>query len=355
MNKFNKNVSASKSNKSDYRSNLQVRWCSGCGDYHILNALSSAWASLNLQTHRVVLVSGIGCSSRLPYYASTYGFHSIHGRAPSVALGIKVANPDLSVWVITGDGDGLSIGANHLVHACRRNLDINILLFNNQIYGLTKGQASPTSTYGLKTVSSPSGVKESAISAISLAIAAGATFVARVVDTHIHDMKDIFTQAYNHKGVSFVEIYTNCVIYNDKAFEKSQKRSSKDDNCVMLKHNEPLIFGKDKNKALTYDGFNPKIISIDNYDDSTKDCLFLHKKDLEDQSYAYSLSQIDGNKYPLPLGVFRQVSKPVFEDNFYSFNRKKSKKNINIIDHISKNKNFRSLDDILKTDNFNRL
>ena len=350
----NKSKSSSKSTKANYSSDLEVRWCSGCGDYHVLNALKSTFSSLGLETKDIVLVSGIGCSSRLPYYCSTYGFHSVHGRAPCVALGIKLACQDLSVWVITGDGDGLSIGTNHLIHACRRNLNINILLFNNEIYGLTKGQASPTSKPGLKTISTPRGVNDYRLSGLSLAIASQATFAARVVDTQIHLMKEIFTEAYHHQGTSFVEIYTNCVIFNDGAFKDVSKKTLREENSLILEKNKPLVFGKNKTKALIFDNFSTKVINITADDLNNPNIPFVkHQPGLIDPSYALWLSQLDLPQYPLPLGILRQINLNTFESNYCDINS-----NVNgdsFIDDLSKHKNYLSIDKILNQGNFNRL
>ena len=300
---------SSKSQKSYYRSDQDVRWCSGCGDYYVLNALSSAWAQCGIPKENIALISGIGCSSRLPYYCSTYGFHTIHGRAPSVALGLKITRPELSVWVITGDGDGLSIGANHLVHLCRRNPDITVLLFNNEIYGLTKGQHSPTSRLGLTTRSTPKGTLEEPLEALPLAITSGATFVARVVDTDLALMRQVFQQAHEHKGVSFIEIYTNCVIFNDGAFHKMEKRSQRLEHTISLEEGKPLIFGTHKNKALIWKNFTPQTISL-----PTKEKLIEHEPSREDPLYAYALSRYHLPHNPLALGVLRKVSKPTYEE-----------------------------------------
>lgn len=319
-----------KSQKNDYRSPLDVRWCSGCGDYYILNALTSAWSNIGLGKENIALVSGIGCSSRLPYYCSTYGFHTIHGRAPTVALGLKVTRPELSVWVITGDGDGLSIGAHHLVHLCRRNPDINVLLFNNEIYGLTKGQASPTSQQGLTTRSTPQGSLEPALQALPLAISSGATFVARIVDTDLAMMRDVFERAHAHRGLSFIEIYTNCVIYNDGAFSSLEKRSQRNEHAVILREGEPLVFGRQKDRALIWQDFAPQVVSLS--DVPSSQTLPLHNPSHRSPLYAYALSQPPSSSAPhagahtgtdissqtimtpMALGILRQVTQPTFEE-----------------------------------------
>ncbi|MCH7925253.1 MAG: 2-oxoacid:ferredoxin oxidoreductase subunit beta, partial [Planctomycetes bacterium] len=232
----------------DYASDQDVRWCPGCGDYSILAQMKKVLAALGVPREKIVFVSGIGCSSRFPYYMNTYGFHTIHGRALPLASGIKITNPELSVWVVTGDGDGLSIGGNHLLHTIRRNLDINILLFNNRIYGLTKGQYSPTSPLGKKTRSSPVGSIDFPLHPISVAIGAEATFVARTIDVNVKHLASILDRAAKHKGTSFVEIYQNCNIFNDQAFEYATGKDTKEDTTIYLEHNRPLVFGKERKK-----------------------------------------------------------------------------------------------------------
>jgi 2-oxoglutarate ferredoxin oxidoreductase subunit beta len=230
--------------KKDFVSNQEVRWCPGCGDYAILNNVQKVMPDLGISREKVVFVSGIGCSSRFPYYMNTYGFHSIHGRAPAIATGIKTANPELSVWVITGDGDALSIGGNHFMHVLRRNLDINYILFNNRIYGLTKGQYSPTSVFGQRTKSTPMGVIDYPVNPLSLAIASEATFVARSIDIDVKHLGTMVESAAKHKGVSFLEVYQNCNIFNDGAFDYFAERSVRSDNVLYLEHGKPMIFGK---------------------------------------------------------------------------------------------------------------
>src|SRR4030095_8850744 len=235
--------------KADFVSDQEVRWCPGCGDYAILNNVQKVMPELGIPREKMVFVSGIGCSSRFPYYMNTYGFHSIHGRAPAIATGLKVARPDLSVWVITGDGDGLSIGGNHLLHALRRNVDLNILLFNNRIYGLTKGQYSPTSLVGQKTKSTPYGVIDYPLNPLSVAIASECTFVARSADVMPKHLSEIVERAARHKGSSFVEIYQNCNIFNDLAFENVVGREARDEHSLILENGKPLIFGKNGDKG----------------------------------------------------------------------------------------------------------
>ncbi|MEM8800106.1 MAG: 2-oxoacid:ferredoxin oxidoreductase subunit beta [Pseudomonadota bacterium] len=236
---------------ADFATDQEVRWCPGCGDYAILKCMQRTLPEIGARPENTVFVSGIGCSSRFPYYMATYGFHTIHGRAPAVATGVKLANPDLDVWVITGDGDGLSIGGNHMIHALRRNVNLNILLFNNEIYGLTKGQFSPTSRVGTRSPSTPNGSIDNPMNPCALALGSGARFVARTIDTAQKHMPEIFTRAHGHQGASFVEIFQNCIVYNDKVFADFTEKAVAADAQVMAIHGEPLIFGKDRNKGLT--------------------------------------------------------------------------------------------------------
>src|SRR5256714_1908639 len=236
--------------KADFVSGQEVRWCPGCGDYSILNNVQKVMPELGITREKIVFVSGIGCSSRFPYYMNTYGFHSIHGRAPAIATGIKSANPDLSVWVITGDGDALSIGGNHFMHAIRRNLDINYILFNNRIYGLTKGQYSPASELGKKMKSTPMGVIDYPVNPVSLAIASEATFVARSLDLDVKHLGATVQAAARHKGISFVEVYQNCNIFNDAAFEYFTQRTERADRMIYLEHGQPMVFGKNRDKGI---------------------------------------------------------------------------------------------------------
>ena len=241
--------------RDDFKSDQDVRWCPGCGDYSILAQTQHIMPELGIPKENVVFISGIGCSSRFPYYMNTYGFHTIHGRAPTIASGVKMANPDLSVWVITGDGDALSIGGNHFIHLMRRNFDINVLLFNNRIYGLTKGQYSPTSERGKQTYSTPLGSLDTPFNPISLALASGATFVARSVDIHSDHLRPMLKAAFEHKGTSFIEIYQNCHIFNDDTFELYREKEHKTDHTVLLEHGEPLVFGAEHDKGIRLNGF----------------------------------------------------------------------------------------------------
>jgi 2-oxoglutarate ferredoxin oxidoreductase subunit beta len=297
--------------KDSFVSDQDVRWCPGCGDYSILSTMQRMLAKSDFPREKYVFVSGIGCSSRFPYYMKTYGFHSIHGRAPSVATGLKCVNPDLKIWVITGDGDGLSIGGNHLIHCMRRNVDLNILLVNNRIYGLTKGQYSPTSPVGQVTKSSPYGSIEHPINALCIAIASEATFIARTLDTDPMQMAAVLERAAAHKGISFVEIYQNCIIFNDKAFGPVTGRETREDRMVYLEHGKPLVFGKKRERAIRMKGLQPEIVELSKVD--PKDLLIHNEKD-PSTHYAYLLTQMEFPEMPVPFGVFRAIEKPTYED-----------------------------------------
>jgi len=303
--------------RKDFLSSIDPRWCPGCGDYAILKNLTSVYAEMGVPREKFTVISGIGCSSRLPYYAETYGFHTIHGRAPTVALGAKLANPDLNVWVITGDGDALSIGGNHFMHTIRRNPDIKIVLFNNQIYGLTKGQASPTSPPGLKTKTTPFGAIDTPVRPSMLAIASGATFSARVLDTDGTMMKEVMTAAARHRGTAVIEVLVNCVIFNDGIFDLYTNKETAADNVVKLKHGEPLIFGKNSDKALVMDGVSPKVVGI-NDSGISAERFIRHDASFESSSFSYMLASMDHPEFPLPVGILRQVSKPTYEDAMLS-------------------------------------
>lgn len=293
----------------DYKSENAVRWCPGCGDYAILNCLHKAMAELNIEPHETAVISGIGCSSRLPYYMNTYGFHSIHGRATAIATGVKVANPKLSVWVATGDGDSLAIGGNHFIHAVRRNVDINILLFNNKIYGLTKGgQYSPTSDRGgFVSKSSPYGTVEDPFRPAELTFGARGTFFARALDVDMKNQVDAMVDAARHKGTSVIEILQNCVIFNNGIHNKISDRSWKADNTVLLKHGEKMIFGKDENRGIVLDGWDLKAVTIGE-DGYTIDDVLVHDSTTVDNSLHMKLALMDtANGLPVALGVIRNV------------------------------------------------
>ncbi len=294
----------------DFASDQDVRWCPGCGDYAILNQVRKVCATMGARRENTVFVSGIGCSSRFPYYMQTYGVHSIHGRAPAVATGIKLANPELDVWIVTGDGDGLSIGGNHLMHVLRRNINVNILLFNNRIYGLTKGQYSPTSEEGKKTKSSPMGSIDLPLSPLSIAVAAEAAFVARAVDVD-RNLGDIIQRAAEHKGSSFVEIYQDCNVFNHAAFNYATDKDSKLDHILYLEHGKPMIFGKDRDKGIRLNGARkPEVVSLN--EGYKEDDLLFH--DEHDESLAFLLSRLLYPEFPEPMGVYYRIEDECYED-----------------------------------------
>jgi 2-oxoglutarate ferredoxin oxidoreductase subunit beta len=296
--------------KADFVSKQTPRWCPGCGDYSILANVQKVMPELNIPRENIVFVSGIGCSSRFPYYMNTYGLHTIHGRAPAFATGLKVARPDLSVWIVTGDGDGLSIGGNQLLHMLRRNLDVNVLLFNNRIYGLTKGQYSPTSEQGKVTKSTPFGSPDIPLNPMLFALSAGATFIARTFDTDSKGMQDIFKEAAKHKGTSFVEIYQNCNIFNDGTFSAVYERSEREDRILRLNHGKILVFGKDQNKGIRLRGLKPVIVDLDK--DFNEKELLIHDQFCEDSTLANLLSGFDYPDFPVPMGIIRQVESPTY-------------------------------------------
>jgi 2-oxoglutarate/2-oxoacid ferredoxin oxidoreductase subunit beta len=296
----------------DLASDQDVRWCPGCGDYSILAQMKKVLAGLGISREKLVFVSGIGCSSRFPYYLNTYGFHSIHGRAPTLATGLKACRPDLQVWVITGDGDGLSIGGNHLVHAIRRNIDLKIVLFNNEIYGLTKGQYSPTSRLGTRTKSSPLGSIDSPLRPLSIAIGAEATFVARTIDTDVNHLTETLRRAAAHKGAAFIEVYQNCKIFNDGVFEYATDKTVKADNTLYLEHGKPLIFGKDRTNGIRLHGLDPEVVSLGG--GITVDDLLIHDERAEEPSLAYLLSRMVYPRFPECVGVYRCVERPTYDE-----------------------------------------
>jgi 2-oxoglutarate/2-oxoacid ferredoxin oxidoreductase subunit beta len=294
----------------DFKSDQEVRWCPGCGDYAILAAVQSFMPELELQRERLVFVSGIGCAARFPYYMQTYGMHSIHGRAPAIATGLATSRPDLSVWVVTGDGDALSIGGNHLIHALRRNVNVKILLFNNQIYGLTKGQYSPTSELGKVTKSTPMGSLDWPFNPVSLALGAEATFVARSIDTDRKHLTEVLRKAAEHRGAAFVEIYQNCNIYNDGAFDAVREQK---ENRIVLRHGERIRFGADDERGVVQrpDG-SCEIVAVA---DVGEDALLVHDEHQAHPSLAFALSRLSHEPTgPAPIGVFRDVERPVYDD-----------------------------------------
>ncbi len=305
-------VSSIKYSSKDFSSDQDVRWCPGCGDYSVLAQVQRILPELNYPKEKVVFISGIGCSSRFPYYMDTYGFHGIHGRATAIASGLKIARPDLMVWVATGDGDGLSIGGNHMIHVLRRNIDMNILLFNNQIYGLTKGQYSPTSETGIVTKSSPDGSVDMPFNPASLALGSGGTFVARSLDRDPKHMQTIIKRAAEHKGTSFIEIYQNCNVFNDGAFFQFTEKETKSDSVVFLEHGKPLVFGKDGDKGIKLDGFSPTVVSLKGGSHSTNDLLIHNEKD---STLAFILANMTYNaELPRPVGIFLAIDRPRYED-----------------------------------------
>jgi 2-oxoglutarate ferredoxin oxidoreductase subunit beta len=293
----------------DFKTDQEVRWCPGCGDYAILAAVQGFLPELGLRRENVVFVSGIGCSSRFPYYMNTYGFHSIHGRAPAIATGLASSRPDLSVWVVTGDGDALSIGGNHLIHSLRRNVNLKILLFNNRIYGLTKGQYSPTSEVGKITKSTPMGSLDAPFNPISLAIGAEASFVARTIDSDRKHLQSVLREAAQHNGTSLVEIYQNCNIFNDDAFAPMKDPQQRDDVTIRLEHGEPIVFGAERDKGLRRaPSGSIEVVPADSPD------LLVHDAKTEDPSLAFALSRLDSPAFEhTPIGIFRQVERPTYD------------------------------------------
>ncbi len=304
-------AAASTLTKKDFQSDQEVRWCPGCGDYAILSAIQKYMADTGANPDNVVFVSGIGCSSRFPYYMNTYGFHSIHGRAPAFATGIKTANPELDVWIVTGDGDALSIGGNHIAHILRRNVDLNILMFNNEVYGLTKGQYSPTSPLGTKHKSTPMGSVDRPFNPMSFALGCNATFVARTLDVDVKHMSKIFAAAHKHRGTSFIEILQNCVIFNKDFYNDTVAKPVRADKTIDLEPGEPMIFGKERDKGLRVDGWDVKVVKADDaqvWDPTTFSA-----------APAFLMSQMDADPdLPTPLGIFRQVKASCYEKSVHA-------------------------------------
>ena len=319
----------------DFKSDQEVRWCPGCGDHAVLNAVQKALPELGIPKEKVVFISGIGCSSRFPYYMDTYGFHGIHGRAAAIASGVKIANPDLSVWEITGDGDALAIGGNHFIHAIRRNIDINLILFNNEIYGLTKGQYSPTSEKGLVTKTSPFGTVEEPFSVGELVIGAKGKFFARTVDSNVTLSTQIYIEAARHKGTSVVEVLQNCVIFNDAIHEVVTGKEVRDDRTIILKHGEPMIFGKDNGKGLVLDGLKLKVVKIGE-NGMTKDDLMVHDAHETNPGIQYMLAHMGYPDYPVALGVIRSVTGNTYETDVEDQ-----------INSVRENSKIKSMDDLL--------
>jgi 2-oxoglutarate ferredoxin oxidoreductase subunit beta len=306
---------AVKVSRKDFVSDQDVRWCPGCGDYSILANVQRVMPELGVPRENVVFVSGIGCSSRFPYYMNTYGFHTIHGRAPAFATGIKISNPELSVWIVTGDGDGLSIGGNHLLHTIRRNVNTQILLFNNKIYGLTKGQYSPTSDIGTKTKSTPQGAIDHPIDPIAFALGCGATFVARTIDVDAKHMQQVLTRAHEHKGTAFVEILQNCPVFNDGIWDELQDRKTRAQSSLVLEHGEPLVFGAPgERKGIVFANGIPSVVDLADDEDPAARGVLIHDERAPAASYASVLATLQRPEFPLPVGVLRAVEKPTYED-----------------------------------------
>ncbi len=297
--------------RQDFISNQDVRWCPGCGDYSILAQTQKSLPDLGIPRENFVFISGIGCSSRFPYYMNTYGFHTIHGRAPTLASGVKLARPDLSVWVVTGDGDSLSIGGNHFIHVLRRNIDLNIVLFNNRIYGLTKGQYSPTSELGKVTKSTPFGSLDTPFNPPAVALGAQATFVARSIDRYPSHLQKMLGRAHGHKGASFLEVYQNCLIFNDGAFRLLTEKETKGDHVLELENGKPMIFGKEKNNGIRLDGFKPEVVTLDG--DYSTDDLLIHNE--TDKNIADVLTNFTyDSEFPTPIGVLFVAKMSTYED-----------------------------------------
>ncbi len=306
--------------KKDYASDLEVRWCPGCGDYAILNAIQKALADLQVPRENTVFISGIGCSSRFPYYMNTYGFHTIHGRAPSVATGLKLVRPDLDIWIITGDGDALSIGGNHFIHLLRRNLNVKIVLFNNQIYGLTKGQYSPTSRKNTISKSTPDGSIEDPMIPLKLSFGAGGTFVARVMDKDISHMEKVFKKANEHKGTAFIEVFQNCVIFNDGVYDDIIDKSVRLEKTIYLEHGKKMIFGKNNEKALAFVNNQLKVVASSEENDIA---IF----DEHDETFILEFIRNHNNPdFPVPFGIIFSNIKSTYEEDYFELVRRMQQK-----------------------------
>jgi len=321
----------------DFTSDQEVKWCPGCGDYAILRAMQKALPALERKKEDFVFISGIGCSSRFPYYMNTYGFHTIHGRAPAFATGVKLANPKLSVWQITGDGDALAIGGNHFIHALRRNIDINILLFNNEIYGLTKGQFSPTSQKGIKTKSNPHGTTDEPFSPSDLAIGAQGSFFARVVDTNPKLMQKIFTEAEEHRGTSLIEILQNCVIFNDKTFAAITGKEVKQNAQLILEDGKPMLFGAQMNKGIILNGFKLEVVTVGE-NNVTEEDILVHDEKEQDPTLHAMLARMRPPEFPAALGIIRAVRRSTFDEGL-----------LNQLEYEKENAKFKTVDELLKS------
>lgn len=321
----------------DFKSDQYVRWCPGCGDFAILNAIYKAMAELGVDPSQTAVVSGIGCSSRLTYYMNTYGFHTIHGRASAIATGVKAANPALTVWQFTGDGDCLAIGGNHFIHAVRRNIDINIVLHNNEIYGLTKGQYSPTSRKGLITKSSPFGTIERPFRPAELTFGARGTFFARTIDVDVKTSADVMVAAAKHKGTSVVEVLQNCVIFNDGAHKEISNKEARLEKTVLLQHGKPMLFGKDNEKGLILDGFNLKVVTLGE-NGITKQDILVHDATTEDSTLHLKLANMTGPDMPVAMGVIRNFRTSTYDEEL-----------VQQIEEVQSKSKIKNFDDLLKS------
>lgn len=297
--------------KKDFESDQDVRWCPGCGDYAVLSQIQKLLPGLGVPRENYVFISGIGCSSRFPYYMETYGIHGIHGRAPAIATGLKISRPELSVWVITGDGDSLAIGGNHLIHVLRRNVGIKVVLLNNKIYGLTKGQYSPTSEFGKKTKTTPLGSIDRPFNPVSLALGAGATFVARSVDVELEHLGTVLRRAAGHPGTAFVEVLQNCNVFNDGAYGFLTDKAAKTESRVLLEQGKPLVFGKNRDKGIRMGKSGIEVVPLG--DDSNESDLLIHDERASSPGVAFAVAQMSAPDWPVPLGIFRAVEEPSYE------------------------------------------
>jgi 2-oxoglutarate ferredoxin oxidoreductase subunit beta len=299
--------------KKDFETNQDVRWCPGCGDYGVLSQIQKLMPTLGIPRENFAFISGIGCSSRFPYYMETYGMHTIHGRAPAIATGLKLARPEMSVWVVTGDGDALAIGGNHFIHAMRRNIGLKVILLNNRIYGLTKGQYSPTSEMGKKTKTTPLGSIDRPFSPVALALGAGATFVARTVDADQQHLGQMLKRVAEHEGTAFLEVYQNCIVFNDGAYDSITDKATRGDTRLVLEHGKPLIFGNDRNKGIRLRGLKPEVVTI-GQNGVTEADLVVHDENDSHGGLAFFLSHFAEPEFPAPIGVFRTVNAPAYQD-----------------------------------------
>lgn len=321
----------------DFEADQDIRWCPGCGDYAILKAVQKTMPEIGKEKEDIVFISGIGCSSRFPYYMNTYGFHTIHGRAPAFATGVKLANPKLSVWQVTGDGDALAIGGNHYIHALRRNIDINILLFNNEIYGLTKGQFSPTSATGIKTKSSPQGTVDRSFNPGKLALGAEANFFSRVIDIDPKRMAEVFIEAEKHKGTSLVEILQNCIIFNDKVFSSVTAKDVKLDRQLWLEHGKAMLFGAENSKGIRLNGLALEVVTIGE-NGVTEEDILVHDAHTEDNTLHNLLTAMSAPEFPVAFGIIRQVACSSFDENVWKQ-----------IEQEKENAKFTSIDELMNS------